>query len=305
MYLQTYLDRTNINISQYALENTTYSAFYYFWRDELFERCMKLFKEDTGVVPPHEVEVRLIIQGHCAIAPLNYELTAFFGQPNGIAKYRDRLPFYCVHSPVWSGNLKVGEFGMCEVIYNNKIANPLLDLIHHYAILLAHCEVTFVDECVNARMGAGIPVATTEKQKRSIKQFLANVFNGRFDTVTDIGNLGLNYAGAHLNVTEGVEALWNARRLILCDFLERIGVKTGLDKRSNTTSDEVNANTPALLINLEDMLESRQEGFERVNKHWGVKWSIELNDNINYINEFTNPKVDIGASKEVDENEKS
>lgn len=304
MYLQTYLDLTDINISQFALENTTYSAFYFFWRDELFERCMKLFKEKTDPIPSHEIEVRLIIQGHVAIAPLSYELTAFFGEPNGISKYRDRKPFYCVHSPVYSGNLKVGENGICEVIYNNRLANPLFDLIHHYAILLAHTEVTYITECVNARVGAGVPVATTEKQKRSIKNFLASIFNGKFDVVTDIGNLGLNYAGAHINVTQGVEPLLNARKLLLCDFLEHIGVKTGLNKRSNSVADEVNADTPSLLINLNDMLEQRQEGFERVNKHWGVNWSVELEDDLKYINEFTDPNVEIGATKkEVPDNE--
>ena len=84
---------------------------------------------------------------------------------------------------------------------------------------------------------------------------------------------------------------------MLCDFLEHIGVKTGLNKRSNSVADEVNADTPSLLINLNDMLEQRQEGFERVNKHWGVNWSVELEDDLNYINEFTDPNVEIGATK--------
>lgn len=299
MYLQTYLDLTDINISGYALENTTYSAFYFFWRDELFERCMKIFKERTDPVPSHEVEVRLIIQGHCGIAPLNYELTAFFGEPNGISKYRDILPYYCVHSPVYSGNLKTGPDGLCEVIYNNKLANPLFDLIHHYAILLAHTEVSYLGEAVNARLGHGIPVATTEKQKRSIKAFLAKVFNGQYDVVTDIGNLGLNYVGTHVNVTQGVESLWNARERILNDFAARIGIKTGLDKRSNSVAEEVNADTPSLLINLNDMLESRKEGFERVNKHWNVNWTVELNDDINYVNEFVNPKTKFDKQEEA------
>lgn len=293
MYLQTYLDKTCIDISKYAMENSTYSTFYFFWRDELFERCMRFFKEKTDPVPPHEIEVRLLLQGHCGIADYKGELTAFFGEPNGISKYRDMLPFYCVHSPVFSDNLKVGPKGTCEVIWNNKIMNPLMDLIHHYAILLAHTEVSYIWESVNARANNGIPIATTEKQKFSIKQFMAKIFNGQFDTVTDIGNVGLNYAGAHTNVTQGVESLWNARQRILNAFLNDIGIKTGLDKRSNSVDDEVNADTPSLLINLNDMLDSRKKGFEAVNKHFGTNWTVELNKDLNYINEFTDPRVDI------------
>ena len=298
MYLQTYLDWTNIDIKGYALENTTYSAFYFFWRDELFERCMKLFEENTDPIPPHEIEVRLMIQGHCLIAPLKGELTAFFGMPNGISKYYDDKPFYSAHCPMWSGNVKVGAKGVGEVIRNNKIMNPLLDLIHHYAILLAHTEVTYVWESVNARANNGVPVATTQKQATSIKNFMAKIFNGKFDTVTDIGNIGLNYAGSHTNVTQGVEALWEARQKILNSFLNDIGIKTGLDKRSNSVDDEVNADTPSLLINLNDMLDSRKEGFDRVNKHFGTNWTVELNKDLNYVNEFTDPHVEIGGNED-------
>ena len=41
-----------------------------------------------------------------------------------------------------------------------------------------------------------------------------------------------------------------------------------------------------MLINLKDMLESRKEGFERVNKRFGTNWTVELNEDIDYENEF-------------------
>ena len=180
-----------------------------------------------------------------------------------------------------------------EVIDNNILRNPLYDLIHHYACILAHAEVTFIDTAVNARIGIGVPVAGTEKQKRSIKEWLGNLFNGKFDTVTDIGNLGIEYAGTNVNVTQGMEEIWNARDRILSSFLSDIGIKTGIDKRSNSVSDEIIADTPSLLVNLNDMLNSRKEGFERVNHHYGTNWTVELNPDINYVNEFTNPKVEV------------
>lgn len=299
MYLNTWLDWSTINISDYARENTTYSAFYFFWRDELFSRTMRLFKEQTDPVPAKEIEVRLMLQGHCAIAPYKGELTAFFGTPNGISKYMDEKPFYNVHCPVYAANLKVGRD--CEVIHNNILMNPLFDLIHHYAMILAHTEVTFIHTAVNARTPNGVPVAGTEKQKRSFMEFFGRLFNGKFGTVSDIGQLGVQYVGAHTNVTQGVEELWNARQRILADFLSDIGIKSGIDKRSNSVADEVNADTPALLVNLNDMLECRKEGFDRVNRHYNVNWTVELNPDIDYVNMFTDPKVDIrGAENEED-----
>lgn len=291
-YLATWLDWTTIDIAEYAKETTTYSAYYYFWRDELFGRVMRLFKEKTDPIPSKEIEIRLMMQGHCGIAPIkgNGELTAFWGAFNGVSKYFDEKPFYTVRCPIWSQNLKVGRD--IEVIDNNILRNPLYDLIHHYATILAHTEVTYIMSAVEARNPKGVPVATTEKQKTSIKNFLTKIFNGKFDVVTDIGNLGIEYVGAHTNVTQGVEELWNARERILASFLSDIGVKTGIDKRSNSVSDEINADTPSLLVNLDDMLNSRKEGFERVNKHFGTNWTVELNENIDYINMFTDPQTD-------------
>ena len=299
-YLSTYLDMTGINISDYARESTTYSAFYFFWRDELFSRCMKLFDDRTDPVPPHEVEIRLFLQGHSGIdiCPIDNELTAFFGEPTGTSKYFDRKPQYCLRSPIYSKvvdvyNPKLGQKGSCVVIYNNTLMNPLYDLVHHYACILAHTEVTFIHTAVIARTPNGIPVASSEIQKKSFSDFFAKLFNGKFGFVTDLGQMGVETIGAHTNVTQGVEELWNARERILASFLSDIGIKTGVNKRSNTVDDEINADTPSLLVNINDMLKAREEGFQRVNERFGVNWSTKINDNLDYVNMFTNPHVEM------------
>lgn len=292
-YLATYLDMTGINITDFARENTTYSAFYFFWRDELFSRCMKLFEDKTDPIPPHEIELRLYLQGHCGIAvcPKDGELTAFFGTPTGVSKYFDRKPEYTVRSPIFSKTMKVDK--EVVVIYNDTLMNPLFDLVHHYACILAHTEVTYIHTAVNARVPNGVPVANSEIQKRSFGDFFAKLFNGKFGFVTDLGQLGVDYVGAHTNITQDVEELWSARQRILADFLADIGIKTGLDKRSNSVADEVNADTPAMLVNIKDMYKARKEGFELVNKRFGTNWSTEINEDLNYINMFTNPRVNI------------
>jgi len=292
MYINQYLDETDVRIAKYARENTTYSAYYFFWRDELFERASYLFDAKTDPVPPHEVDVRLFIEGHCGIAilPNDKELTAFFGTPSGVGKYRDRRPFYTVRSPIWSDTLTVGKDVV--VIYNNTLANPLLDLVHHYAQLLAHTEVTYINTAINARIPNGAPVAKNQIQKNGFTDFFVKLFEGKFGFVSDLGDMGIEYAGAHTNITQDMTDIWDARQRILSDFLADIGIKSGLEKRSNTVSDEANANTPALLVNLKDMLKSRKKGFEEVNKLFGTDWSVELNEDLDYINTFTDPHIE-------------
>lgn len=291
MYLNTYLDWSTIDISQYAMENTTYSTYYMYWRDELFGRVMRLIKLKSDPIPPKEVAIRLFIQGHCGIAQMPYDvypgqggLTAFFGTFNGISKYRDEKPYYCVHSPVWSANLKIGE--EIVVINNNTLRNPLLDLVHHYAQLLAHTDVTYVHTMVNARKEGGIPIVTNNNQKASISSYLRNLFNGKFDVMTDLGAMGTDTLGQNVGTGTKPYELWNTRERIIASFLSDIGVKSGLDKNSNSVEDEVNAQTPSLLINLEDMVGSWQEGCEEVNDMFGTDWSAELNPQLNYVNDF-------------------
>lgn len=283
-----------IDPAKYAMEDTTYVAYYKYWMDELFERTMRLFVEKTDPVPPEEVELRLMLQGHVGIAqlPMRFPeggLTAFFGEPNGISKYLNRKPNYCVRSPIWSKNLKVGE--EVVVIRNNVLMNPLMDLVHHYAQILAHTDVTYVHTMVDARDGSGTPVASTSKQKTSIQSYLKNKFNGKFDFVTDIGAMGMDVIGQNIGLKQSCYELWNTRERIIASYMASIGVKSALDKNSNTVVDEVNADTPSLIINLEDMLKCRKEGFEAVNDLFGTSWTVELNKNLDYVNIYTKPEV--------------
>ena len=281
-------------ISRVARESCTYNAFYDYWRDNLFERIMRLFVwentytlEDNKVVgvKPKEIEQRLILQGQCGITtiPGETELTAMFGNFYGVSNYLYEKPNYMVRCPVYSGSRTIGQD--IVVIDNCSLRNPSYELVHHYAILLAHNEVTFIDTMVNARDSGGIPVAGTEKQKQSIKQYLAKVFNGQYDVVTDIGNLGLQYAGSDRRTQQNIVDIWTTREKLLKSFYSDIGVKSAFEKRSNSVVEEVEADTSLLLLNISDMIKCRQDGCEAVNDMYGTNWTVRIADEIEYNTE--------------------
>lgn len=273
-------------ISKLAREACTYNAFFEYWRDNLFERIMRLFIwEGTGAVKPKEIEQRLHLQGHCGIStlPKETELTAFFGNFYGVSKYMDERPFYNVRCPIYAGQRTVGK--TCAVIDNNKLRNPTIELVHHYAALLAHTEVTYIDTMVNARDSGGIPVANNEKQKQSIIDYQGKIFNGQYGVVADMGALGVNYAGTDRRTNQNILDIWAVRNKILKDFYGDIGIRATFDKRSNSVEAEVMADTSMLLINVSDMLNSRQEGAEAVNSLYGTNWSVRLSDEIRYNDE--------------------
>lgn len=273
-----------------ARETNTYTAFYDYWRDQLFERIMRLFVwENTETnnklsVKPKEIEQRLLLSGHCGITKdKNGKLLAMFGSFHGVTEYQDEYTNYNVRCPLFSSNRTINKD--IVIIDNNSLRNSTYDLVHHYAVLLAHIDVTISLAMVNARIGNGTPVATTEKQKQSLDIYYGRLYNGQFGSVTDIGNLGLEYVGTNTGTSQNILDLVDTKKQILKDFYSDIGVKSAFTKRSNTVNSEVEADNSLLLLNLSDMIASRKKGAELVNKMFGTNWSVHIADEISYTEE--------------------
>ena len=284
MFLQNLGDLNAYDsIPKLARESSTFNAGYLYWREQLFERVMRLFVwENTGDVKPKEIEQRLLLAGHCGITKIKNEntLTAMFGSFHGVTKYLDEWKFYNVRCPIYSGNRTIGKDVV--VINNNSIRNPLYPLVHHYSILLAHTDVTLVDCLVNARDAGGVPVVSTEKQKQSVAEYQGKIFNGQYGAVTDIGNLGIQYVGADRKTSQGLQDVIITRDKILKSFYSDIGVRSAFEKRSNSVEAEVEADTSLLLLNLSDMIDSRKKGAEEVNKLFGTNWTVHIAEEIDY-----------------------
>ena len=277
----------------YAMGSCTYKARYAYWTEQLFERVMRLFVwTGTGDVPAKEIEQRLILAGHCGITrrPRQSHLTAMYGSFFGVTEYQDEFTNYTVHCPIWSGTRTIGKD--IVVINNNSLRNTVYPLIHSYAQLLAHTEVTFMDMLVNARDSNGVPVANTEIAKRSIKSYQAKKFNGQYDVVMDPAFTGVDFRQTVDVKANLFQELWETRNNILKDFYSDIGVKSAFEKQSNTIDAEVRSNDSLLLLNIKDMIEYRKKGAEEVNKMFGTSWSVEVAK-----------EILIGLEEEVPENE--
>lgn len=272
-----------------ARESSTFNASYVYWREQLFERIMRLFVWEntfditTGQgVKPKEIEQRLLISGYCAVTKINNEeeLTAMYGSFFGVTKYYDEYPNFNVRSPIYSGKRTIGKDVV--IINNTTIRNAALPLVHHYAILLGHTDVTLVNCLVNARDAGGVPIAGTEKQKQSILDYLGKLFNGQYGVVTDIGNIGIEYAGADRRTQQGLLDILEARQKLLKSFYADIGVRSAFEKRNNSVTAEVEADTSLLLLNLSDMIQQRETGAEEVNKMFGANWQVHIAKEIDY-----------------------
>ena len=303
MFLDFMDSKEGRDISTLARESSTFNAFYKYWRELLFERIMRLFVwENTGDVQPKEIEQRLLLQGHCGITKFenDSQLTAMYGHFYGVTKYIDEWSNYTVRCPIYSGTREIGKD--IVVINNNSLRNPAYHLVHHYAIILAHTEVTLVNCLVNARDSGGIPVVGTEKQKQSVAEYQGKIFNGQYGTVTDIGNLGIEYLGSDRKTGQDLMEIIETREKIIKSFYSDIGVRSAFEKRNNTVMAEVEADTSLLLLNLSDMIHYREKGAEEVNKMFGANWTVHIAEEIDYSTENQRVAFDTETETHVKEN---
>lgn len=304
MFLEEYVEnKEGSKVLKLARESTTYNRGYMYWRDALFERVMRLFVwEGTGELKPKEIEQRLHIAGHCGITKINgeKELTAMFGTFYGVTKYIDEFTNYMVRCPIYSGKRTIGKDVV--VINNNSLRNATYYLIHHYAVLLAHTEVTLVNELVNARDSGGIPIASTEKQKASILDYQGKVYNGQYGVVSDMGMLGVNYAGTDRKTAQNIIDIIEVREKLIKSFYSDIGVRSAFEKRNNTVQAEVEADTSLLLLNLSDMLDCRKKACEEVNDMFGTNWSVHVAEEIDYGAENQRTMFDSNTEIHVEPN---
>ena len=272
-----------------AKESYTFSIAYDYWVETLFERCMRLFVwKNTGDVPPHEIEAILLLGGDCGVTnKYKNKLSVFSGQYSGSpTQYYDIYEDYAVHSPVFSSILKVERD--VAVIWNNSCRNSLYFLVHRYAVMLAHLEVSLVNTFVNGRDSGGIPIASTETAKKSIEAYRNSLFNGKVMPILDPAFSGVEFVGVNKNTVLNVTELMQARKDLITSFYNDIGVKTQNEKKGNMIVDEVNANDTMLMLNLDDMLSMRKKGAESVNKLYGTNWEVDLAEELKY--KLTDPE---------------
>lgn len=272
------------DITDHAADELTYPVQYDFWRLHLMERCIRLFTWESTPIDQKEIEQRLILQGYVGIAPFkNKELTAFFGSLSGVTKYIDEKENYIARCPIWTHTFKIGSD--IALINNSAIRIPTMELIHHYAAMLAHADVSLINCTINHRADAGIPVAKSQKHKASIKQMQRDLFNGKMFHATDIGDIGLEFVKITAGSSEDIVKLYEVREKLIKSFYADIGVRSAFEKNNNTVNAEITSDRSYLLLNISDMLEQRKLGCERVNDIFGTNWSVDISPEIKIIME--------------------
>lgn len=275
------------HLQKLLVEGATVENAYYFWKNNLLERCLRLFKIENlpDTIPYKEIETRLLLFGVCGFTEASErELIAVTPNLYGVTYYFDEFTDFTFTTAKGITNkmrCKIGVNG--EIINNNSLRQSIYHLIHRYALFLAHTEVSFITSLVNSRDDLGAVVKDSQS-KSSVQEYYKQKYNGVPCSIFD-GNFvgGVEFRGMGQKPTTDIKTLWDTRKEILHNFYEDIGIKSHNEsKRANLTIEEVNANDSLILFNIDDMLAERQKGIERVNKLFGTNMIYSKNEIIDY-----------------------
>jgi len=304
MFLDDY-EKINTQIKKVCSQSGTFSAGFRYWRNVLFERVMRLFvwegteSDDKKMnIEPRELELILMTNGSAGVhKKYKNTLAAYSGNYCGSPTlYYDVYEDYAYYSPLTSGILKVDKD--IVVIRNNAVMNSILPLVNRYATMLAHTEVSFVNTLINGRDSGGIPIASTTTQKAAIEQYRDSLCNGKVGSILDPAFSGVKFLSVDKNTTLNIRDLIEVRQNLLDAFYNDIGVRTSFNKKGNMIVEEVEANDPMLLLNINDMLNERKKGCEKINKLFGTNWSVDIAEELRYNEDEEEVKTN-----EVDNNQ--
>lgn len=192
-----------------------------------------------------------------------------------------------IENPTFSKvyNLMRGE--ECEVVYCRQIdrytggggTGGLGSLIRLTAQLMADNMLSLNVAQKNTRLSTAI-AADDEATKRSAEEAMRAMYAGEPFKVI-MSNLVSNLQGIPVNVTTTNRYLIDliqVQQYILAHFLEQIGLQTHDQmKKERLITDEINDNVDLSIYNIYGIIESINEGLDRVNAMFGTDMHAYLN----------------------------
>lgn len=261
---------------------------YYYWFWKLFNFCLTIFeyKNLPESLPAREIESNLMMTGHCVIFPDGADLVTCKTSLYGFDRYYNPTNAIFANPRMREKTLDIGV--NCEIIYNSSLKDNVLyipsdgsmmSFIKRYARMLADVESSMDIYMVNSRL-TSFPVASSDSVMQNLKLFFKKLKRGERGIISDdsiiqqFRSVDISRASVH----DGVNDWLVARDKILEMYFRDIGVKFYNPKKAQVSEDELQVNNQMLVISLDDMLQERQRGMDRVNRMYGINGSVDISE---------------------------
>ena len=171
----------------------------------------------------------------------------------------------------------------CIVIPNDSMYLGLLPMYAKYCTLMNENEITMLLATVNKRI-QHLLSANDDNTIESAKEFLKKVFDGEIGVIGEsklFESLKVNTTSTTSQVS--MKDLFEYEQYLKASMYNEIGLSANFNmKRERLSSSEVEANTDNLYPLVDDMLNSRRKGLEKVNEMFGLDIQVEFNSSWDY-----------------------
>lgn len=262
---------------------------YKYWFYKLLGLTLTMFDYEglPESLPAREIELQLQLTNHCVTFMKKGKIwtteTSLF-EPD---EYYQPRRFTYAQPVLGSGTKNLNDADVC-IIYNNVLKDTihgidvdasLLTFISHYARQLADLSSTINIYTVNSRI-TDYPIGKTDGVRQSVQNFFNQLAMGKRAIVADDDIILNGFATAAAGTKRTADTLKDyiqCKDVILEQFFRDIGVKFRHPKAAQMSEEEVESDEQVLLISLDDMLKSRQEGIKRFNETYGLDVSVKIN----------------------------
>ena len=243
-------------------------------------------------IPQRILELYLQVNGTCCFYEYNGTLYVFTGGLGGEPDVYYMPTIYTIANPAISisKNLKIDID--CVVVPNDSLYMGLIPLLRRYATQMTETELSILITTINARLYSLIS-APDDRTKISAEKYLKDVEDGTLGVVAD--NVFLDgikvQPYAQSSNTTTITNLIDLMQYEKASLYNELGLNANYNmKREAIVSNEAQMNNDSLLPLVDDMLETRRKGAEKVNKMFGTNITVRFSDawlteSIKYKNE--------------------
>ena len=249
----------------------------YYIKDTLI-RTQKMFNYNNlpKTIPKEQLELLLQRNGYAVITKVNGELYAFYGGLGGEPDAYYLPTIVTVANPALKFSKSMVIDKECVVIKNDVMFMGLMPLIQSTSYLLAQADISFKYALINGRMKA-IVTAPNDEVKASLDEMFKQIEKGSsLKVVVDddlMNELKVSPYGSNDNGIDIIEL----KQYIIGSFYQKLGIQSNFNmKREALNSAESALNDDILYPLIDEMLEERQKGIEKINELYGTNISVEL-----------------------------
>lgn len=240
-------------------------------------QSMFTYKGLPDTIPQKWLEFYLMVNGNTFITKVNDKLYAFTGGLGGEFDEYYQPTVYTVSNPYLnlSKTYNINKDGV--LVRNDTLMNGMKPILSKYGTLLVEADITMRVALINHRIHNLIS-ASDDKTNESAKEYLNQIENGNLATIGENAFFDGVKLQDNNNISGYFTQLIEATQYIKASFYNEIGLNSSYNMKREYISDTENIlNDDILLPLVDNMLEERKQGMEKVNEMFGTDIDVEFN----------------------------